>query len=146
MINTRSDEVRTEPASLSVMSSAERTLGMAQGVVYVGLGLWPTLNLRSFARMTGPKPEGWLVKAVGFLLVAIGTSLVRGARSGERKSVATLGAGAGAALGGVAFYYSAKRRIAPIYFLDAAQHLAFVTAWGLVVARRALGARRHGAA
>jgi len=117
-------------------------LGLTQGIAYVGMGLWPTLSLRSFARVTGPKPEGWLVKAVSFLLIAIGTTMVRGARSGETTSVPTLGIGTGTALGGVAFYYAVKQRISPVYFLDAALHLGFVTAWSGVLALRAARKRR----
>ena len=119
---------RTQPTELSALASG-RTLGLAQGIAYIGMGLWPTFSLRSFARVTGPKPEGWLVKAVSLLLVSIGTSMVRGARAREMTSVPTLGFGTGAALGGVAFYYAAKKRISPIYFVDSALHLSFAAAW-----------------
>jgi hypothetical protein len=143
MTNVAAEPTRSSTPSLNAkMSVAEQTLGLTQGAAYVAMGMWPTLSLRSFAKVTGPKPEGWLVKAVGFLLVAIGTTLVRGARNEETKSVPTLGIGAAAALGGVAFFYSAKRRISPVYFADASLHLAFVGAWGVVLASRSLSRRR----
>jgi hypothetical protein len=123
-------------------ATADQARARAQGAAYIGAGLWPVLNLRSFAKVTGPKPEGWLVKAVGGLLVAIGASMVTGARAGERRSLAVLGAGSATALGTVALYYSAKRRIAPVYFADAIHHLGWAAAWGFVTARRALRPRR----
>ena len=126
---TADEETETTSDQLEALA---RTLGLAQGIAYVGMGLWPTFSLRSFAKVTGPKPEGWLVKAVSLLLVAIGTTMIRGARNREMKSVPTLGIGTGAALGGVAFYYSSKKRISPVYFIDSALHLGFVTAWSSV--------------
>lgn len=142
---TNASNATSSSALSSDASSAmegRHVLGLTQGIAYIGMGLWPTVSLRSFARVTGPKPEGWLVKAVSFLLLAIGTSMVRGARNGETKSVPTLGIGTGAALGGVAFFYAAKKRISPVYFLDAALHLGFVTAWSGVLALRAARKRR----
>ncbi len=106
------------------------------------MGLWPTVSLKSFAWVTGPKPEGWLVKAVGLLLITIGAAMVGGARNEELKSVPILGMGTGAALGGVSFYYSAKKRISPVYLIDSALHLGFVAAWGLVLLSRGLRKRR----
>jgi len=140
--NTTADEVLTKTQE-SQLEVATQTLGLTQGIAYVGMGLWPTFSLRSFARVTGPKPEGWLVKAVSLLLLAIGTTMIRGARGREMKSVPTLGIGTGAALGGVAFYYSSKKRISPIYFIDSALHLGFVAAWSTVLLLRASSGRRR---
>ena len=144
MTNALSHAAESALASTSPedMSLAEETLGLTQGAAYIAMGLWPTLHLRSFAKVTGPKPEGWLVKAVSLLLIAMGTTLVRGARNKESKTVPTLGIGAGAALGSVAFYYSAKRRISPVYFADAALHLGFVGLWGAALVGKALR-KRH---
>ena len=135
------------PSALSSSRSAEldvptQALGLTQGIAYVGMGRWPTVSLRSFAWVTGPKPEGWLVKAVGLLLITIGASMVRGARNEELKSVPILGIGTGAALGGVALHYAAKKRISPVYFLDSALHLGFVAAWSAVLLLRAARKRR----
>jgi hypothetical protein len=136
-------DLTTEKRSPSTMTIVEQKLALAQGAAYVAMGLWPVLNLRSFAKVTGPKPEGWLVKAVGLLLVSVGTSLIRGSRAKEEKATSTIGMGAALSLGGVALYYSAKRRISPVYFADAALHLSFVTAWGLTrVAKRVLASSR----
>ncbi len=121
---------------------AEKTLALAQGATYTAMGMWPLLNLRTFAVVTGPKPEGWLVKAVAGLLVAIGSSMVRGARSNERKSVSTVGAGAAVTLGSVALYYAWRRRISPIYVLDATVHLTFAAAWTGLLTTRALAVPR----
>ena len=133
---------RSSSSRSAEVDARTQTLGLTQGMAYVDMGLWPTVSLRSFARVTGPKPEGWLVKAVGLLLITIGGAMVRGSRNEELKSVPILGIGTGAALGGVAFYYSAKKRISPVYFLDAALHLGFVAAWSAVLIFRAARKRR----
>jgi hypothetical protein len=124
---------REQPAELN---DAEQLVAMTQGGAYVAAGLWPVLDLRSFAKVTGPKPEGWLVKAVGLLLASIGGALIVGARAGERRSVPWLGISSAASLGGVALYYSAKRRISPVYLADAAHHLTWAALWGVLLARR----------
>ena len=57
--------------------SAERNSNTSfQGIYYVATGLWPILNMRSFEMVTGPKRDKWLVKTVGALITAIGSTLL----------------------------------------------------------------------
>lgn len=111
-------------------TTAERALAWGQGAYYVATGVWPIVHLRSFEAITGPKPEGWLVKTVGALVAVVGGALWRGA---ARKKISSdlklIAAGAAAALAIVDIVYPAKRRISPVYLLDAAPELFMVGAW-----------------
>jgi hypothetical protein len=120
-------------------SNAWRGLATTQGVVYIGAGLWPLLHLRSFEAVTGPKMEGWLVKTVGLLIAAIGAALLVGRRGSDR-SAAVLGATSAASLAAVDVVYASKKRISPVYLLDAALEIAFVAGWVAVTARRSVTA------
>src|SRR3982751_6628164 len=61
-------------------------LAIAQGAYYVAMGAWPVVHLRSFAEVTGPKPEGWLAKAVGACWVNVGLHLMQaGLRRGRAR-------------------------------------------------------------
>lgn len=106
------------------------TTAIAQGATYVASGLWPVVHLRSFAAVTGPKPEGWLVKTVGLLLASIGATLVAGARApGAQRPTRLLGATSAGALAAIDLFFASKRRISPVYFLDAALQLTFLASW-----------------
>jgi hypothetical protein len=108
-------------------------LAALHGGYYVLTGLWPVFHLRSFEAVTGPKPEGWLVKGTGLLIASIGTALLTASRTRERATSSVLALTAALSLGGVSFRYAAQRRISPVYFLDAALHLGLVTAWAIRV-------------
>lgn len=117
------------------------------GVIFVASGLWPVVHLRSFAAVTGPKPEGWLVKAMGGVLAVIGATMLDAARRRRvDRSVMMLGAGSAAVLAAIDVVYVAKRRISPVYGLDAMLQLGLVGAWALASGRgregRAVGLRR----
>ena len=104
-------------------------MALTQGIFYMATGLWPIVHLRSFERVTGPKSERWLVKAMGALIATVGTTLVIGARERPSRALRFLGMGAAAALGGSALWYAARRRISPIYFADAALEGALIAGW-----------------
>jgi hypothetical protein len=107
-----------------------RGLALGQGLYFAATGLWPILHLRSFEAVTGPKPEGWLVKTVGALLVATGGALALASRRPLAREWAVLGAGTAAALGAVDLWYAgARRRISPVYLLDAPLEIGLVAAW-----------------
>jgi hypothetical protein len=121
-----------------------KRLALLQGGFYVVTGLWPIVHLRSFEAVTGPKLEGWLVKTVGALTTVIGgTLLFAGARRRVGPEVRLLGAGATAAFTAVDVIYTAKRRISPVYLLDAVAETAILAGWAGVQARsRAQGESR----
>jgi ABC-type cobalamin transport system permease subunit len=105
-------------------------LSLAQGVYFLSTGLWPLVDDRSFQRVTGPKPELWLVKTVGVLVSLIGgTLIVSGAKQAVTAETALLGASTAAGLAGIDITYTAKGRISPVYLLDAVLEAALVFGW-----------------
>lgn len=113
------------------------TIAGAQGAYFFLTGVWPLVHLRSFTRITGPKVDGWLVKTVGALIAVVGATMAFGAwRRNADADVALLGVGSAAALLGVDVNYVARRRIAPIYLLDAVLEVGILAAWALALRSR----------
>jgi hypothetical protein len=111
------------------LSRAE-TVAVMQGAFYVATGVWPFVSMRSFEAVTGPKPEHWLVKTVGGLIAVAGGVLVSaGARRRVTPEIAWLGAGCAAVLAGIDTWYVARRRISPVYLLDAAAEGLLAAGW-----------------
>ena len=107
-----------------------RRLARTQALYYAATGIWPLLDIRSFERITGPKVERWLVKTVGALVTAVGASLALAARDDPgRAETVVLATGSAAALGTIDAVYVAKRRISPVYLLDAMAQAALLVAW-----------------
>ncbi len=107
-----------------------RTVARAQGIYFLLTGIWPLLHLRSFAAVTGPKPEGWLVKMVGLLAAAIGGTLLSAAwRSNITPEIRGLAIGSALSFAAIDLWYGAKRRISPIYLADAVVEIGIVGAW-----------------
>jgi hypothetical protein len=99
----------------------------------VATGLWSVIDIRSFERVTGPKMDHWLVKTVGALTAAIGVGLGLGAwRRRVTPELAAIGAGSAIGLATVS-----RRRISPVYLLDAVGQLGICAGW-LATARRAI--------
>jgi hypothetical protein len=118
-------------------------LARLQALFYVASGVWPLVHIRSFEAVTGPKADRWLVKTVGALVATTGLAL---ALAGRRRRVAPelvlVAAGNAAALATIDVVYVAKRRIRPIYLLDAAAEIALVTAWARLWREGAAGEER----
>jgi energy-converting hydrogenase Eha subunit E len=107
-----------------------RRLARTHALYYAATGIWPLLDIHSFERITGPKVDRWLVKTVGVLVTAIGASLVLAARDDPaRAETVALAAGSAVALGTIDAVYVAKRRISPVYLLDALAQAALLVAW-----------------
>jgi hypothetical protein len=117
-------------------SAAEARMALLQGSFDVITGLWPIVHLRSFEAVTGPKLEGWLVKTVGALITVIGgTLLTAGLRRQVTPEVRLLGVGSAAAFTLVDVIYTSRRRISPVYLLDALAEVALIAGWGVAYAR-----------
>jgi hypothetical protein len=107
-----------------------RGLAVTQAVYYASTGIWPLFDIESFERVTGPKADRWLVRTVGALVTAIGASLALAARDDpERPETVALAAGSAVALGTIDVVYVAKRRISPVYLIDALAQAALLVAW-----------------
>lgn len=123
--------------------------GAIQGIYYGVSGTWPLIAYRSFEAITGRKREPWLVKMVGLLTVLVGGVLVTDP-TGRTRQARRLGVGSALAYAAVDVWYAGvRRRISPVYLLDAFFELALVAAWARTdlsaqaTPRRAEGARRQ---
>jgi len=108
-------------------------LAIAHGAFDVVTGVWPLISLRTFEKVTGPKPEGWLVKTAGTLIAGIGAVLaLAGARKRVTPEMVTLAVATAAGLTAIDLYYAGvRRRISPVYLLDAVVELGIIGAWAL---------------
>lgn len=130
------------------------TLAIGHGIFDVITGLWPIAHMRSFEAVTGPKPEAWLVKTAGVVIAGVGATLaLAGARRRVTAEIATLAMATTAGLAVIDLIYAGvRRRISPVYLLDAAVELAILAAWadtarrGLDDTSAAHAAREHEAA
>jgi hypothetical protein len=106
-----------------------RHVARAQAAYLVLNGLWPIVSPGSFQRVTGPKPELWNAQALGGLMMASGASLARDAGRAGEPGPRTLGIGTALALGTADVVFAGRRRISPVFLLDAAVEALFAAAW-----------------
>jgi hypothetical protein len=117
-------------------ATVQRALATGQGLFYVATGVWPLLHRRSFEAVTGPKTDWWLVQTVGLLVsVTGGTLLLEARRPQVSAPVRALAVGCALGLAGIDVVHVTKRRISPVYLLDAAAELALAAAWAVTAAR-----------
>ncbi|MCC6792853.1 MAG: hypothetical protein IT336_14275 [Thermomicrobiales bacterium] len=114
------------------MESNERRVLLAKGhgIYWLVSGIWPVVHMPSFEAVTGPKVDRWLVKTVGALIAVAGAGLVQSAANKRvTPELETVAIGTALSLTAVDLVYVAKRRISPIYLLDAVVHTALAIAW-----------------
>ncbi|HEY5676200.1 MAG TPA: hypothetical protein VIR81_05425 [Myxococcales bacterium] len=106
-------------------------LALAHGAYLVAAGLWPVLHLRSFARVTGPKPEGWLTKGVGVCWANLGAALMAaGARGKVAQELRLAAASTALSFAAMGFWAAGSRRpISPARLVDGLLELGFAAAW-----------------
>ncbi len=132
-----------------IMPSTDSAVRLArlQAVFYIVTGIWPIVSIRSFEAITGPKVDRWLVKTVGVLVAIIGSALALASRRRrfppEVVLVATASAGALATIDTV---YVVKRRISPVYLLDAVAEIGLVAGWARLWGQRLPDSRTESAA
>jgi hypothetical protein len=109
----------------------QRRVAAAQALLYLSTGIWPLLHRRSFERVTGPKVDFWLVETVGVTVGAIGLGLTQAlvGRGRIPRELRTVAATAAVGLAALDTIYVARRRISPVYLVDAAAEAALATAW-----------------
>jgi hypothetical protein len=109
----------------------DRRLAGLQAAFYIGTGIWPIVDRRSFERVTGPKADFWLARTVGLNVAAVGVGLAQAAaRSrGVPRELRTVAATCAIGLALVDLVYVARGRIAKIYLADAAAELMLVGGW-----------------
>ena len=107
-------------------------LAQGQAVFYVTTGVWPLVSIDTFQRVTGPKVDLWLVKTAGVLITAVGAVLgLAGRRRRVTPEIALLAVGCAAGLTAIDVVYVAKRRISPVYLLDALAELGLIALWAV---------------
>ena len=118
--NHPSSEIAAEDSGLSAPTPLINRLLTLQGVYYLSTGVWSLVDIASFQKVTGPKTDLWLVKTVGVLVSAIGGALmIAGARRQRGPEIPLLAIGSAAGLAAIDVVYVAKKRISPVYLLDA---------------------------
>jgi hypothetical protein len=111
-----------------------RALALAQGVFYTLTGIWSLVDIKSFEKVTGPKTDRWLVKTVGVAVTAIGGTLLLAANRREVvPEVSWLAISSAIGLAGIDITYVNKRRISPVYLLDAIAELTLVGGWAFAL-------------
>jgi hypothetical protein len=102
----------------------------AQAALYTTTGAWPLLSLRSFEAVTGPKREDWLVQTFGAVLAVVGAGLAAAAaRDRITPEIRLIAAGCAATLAAADVVFVAKRRISPVYLLDAVAEVGLAASW-----------------
>ena len=110
------------------MRSPARSLAAVHAGYLIATGVWPFLHRRSFEAVTGPKREFWLVRTVGGLAAATGSTLGLAALTGRRRPETVLLALA-SGLVFVAADIRAARTESKLYLGDSLLQLAFAPAW-----------------
>lgn len=122
--------VRSLLARAKPRHRAARRVALAQSAYYLTTGVWPLVSMKTFEAVTGPKTERWLVQTVGLLAASTGAGLAYGAHRGsvapETRTIAVLTALSFAAID---VYYVYRKRISPVYLLDAVAEAALAAAW-----------------
>lgn len=108
----------------------KRLAAVAQASYYLVTGVWPLLHMRSFEWLTGPKVDRWLVKSVGAQFAVVGSAIGLAARRRRMTpEIELLGIGTAAAFSAIDLIFVARRRISPIYLLDALAQIALIARW-----------------
>ena len=136
---------RTRPRRAKPKLSRAEAVAATQGAFYTATGVWPIVGLRSFEAVTGPKPEGWLVKTVGGLIGVAGAAMTSAAlRKRVTPEIAMLGAGCAAVLAAIDVVYVARRRISPVYLLDAVAEGVLMAGWASAASELAADVEPNG--
>jgi hypothetical protein len=110
--------------------AARRRIALIQSLFYVVSGIWPVLHIRSFEAISGSKVDRWLVKTVGGLIAVVGAALGLAVRRNRvTPEIELVATGSAGVLATIDVVYVAKRRISPIYLLDALAEAALIAGW-----------------
>jgi hypothetical protein len=116
-------------------------VGIAHALYFVPSSIWALVHIPSFEKVFGPKVDRWLVKTVAGLLTVIGAVIGRaGMRRRVTPEIAALAIGSSGVLASIDLVYVSKKRISPIYLLDAAGNLVLIGGW-VAALRRGSAAR-----
>jgi hypothetical protein len=110
---------------------SSRRVAASQAAYYLTTGVWPLLHRRSFERVTGGKTDFWLAQTVGIVVAAVGLGLAQAAAGSRRvqPELRTIASATAAGLALVDLVFVVRRRVSPVYLLDAAAEGALIAAW-----------------
>lgn len=103
---------------MDVRALARRAIRV-QGWYYLLGGIWPLVNLRSFAAVAGPKPDPFQTEVAAVLFTAAGSALLASSRQPHRSTVLLSRL---CALGSLYAEFRHRREIRPIFLADASLH------------------------
>jgi hypothetical protein len=107
-----------------------RSLAIGQGIFYAITGFWPILSRETFEKVTGPKHDFWLVNTVGVIIGSIGLMMISaGYNRRVTPEIRGIGMSAAAGLTAIDIVYVKKKRISPVYLLDAAAETILIFSW-----------------
>lgn len=93
-------------------------------------GVWSVVGRRSFETISGGKTDYWLVRTVGGLLTAVGAVIgVAGINRRVTPEIRWLAISTSVVLAIIDVVYVSKRRISPVYLLDAVANLGLIGGW-----------------
>jgi hypothetical protein len=135
-------EAKPPPARVRRPPAAR--VAILHGAYLVVGGLWPILDLEGFGRVTPPKLEGWLPKAVGACMANVGIALgAAGLRGKVARELRILGASTALSFAAMDFWHAGpRRRISRVYMLKGITQLAFAAAWTFAEWRELRDGRR----
>lgn len=132
-----SADTRSTPPSPPVGPTGDdlySRIAMAQAAYFLLTGVWPLVSMQTFLKVTGPKTDLWLVKTVGVLIGVIGGALgVAAYRRQRTPEIALLAVGSALGMTAVDVVYVLKKRILPIYLLDALAEMGLIACWTYVL-------------
>ena len=112
------------------MDALRRAVPWLHAFCFVAGGLWSVLSRRSFEAVSGQKVDYWLVRTVGGLLTVVGGVIaVANLRGRVTPEIRWLAMGTSGVLIAIDLVYVAKRRISPVYLLDAVTNLMLIAGW-----------------
>jgi hypothetical protein len=112
------------------------TVARLQGAFNLVGGIWPLVHIRSFEAVLGPKVDRWLVYTVAGLMVAIGAAqLCTSTEPAGVRQARRIGIGCAVTLAGIDLVYVPRRRISPMYLIDALAEVGWIIAWSRTLAQ-----------
>ena len=110
----------------------DRLAAFGQAIYYVSTGIWSLASIGTFQMVTGRKTDLWLVKTVGALVIGIGAALgLAGYRRRITPEIVVLAVSSAVGLAGIDVVYVAKKRISPVYLLDALAEVGLIGLWAV---------------
>ena len=107
----------------------KRAVLALQGAYYILSGAFPLVSRRGFEAVTGKKEDWWLVQMVALLAITSGAGILFGLEENAEEinfSTVALSTMAAISFTAIDVAYAFKRKISPVYLLDAVAEIAIL--------------------